>query len=121
MHFTLDAAIRSGASSNTNHGDYRDFDYFGGSRDAICLSSVGRVDQCDPRNVAGYMSLGSGYQFVSNQSKSNCCRAAGLGVGDLRALGSAPPIEQSNLRTHVLATILAEHNIASPTEIADQR
>jgi hypothetical protein len=45
--------------------------------------------------------LGFWVSLFNSQSKSSCCRAAGVRIGDLRALGSASPIEQSDLRAWV--------------------
>src|ERR1039458_10845425 len=61
------------------------------------------MDQRHTRGVAGNMPLDFGYQFLSSQSKSNRCRSAGDGIGVLRDLGSAPPNEQSDLRTRLSA------------------
>src|ERR1019366_10711417 len=103
MHLALGSSFRSGANSDTNHSDYRDFYYFGLDDDAVCLSSVGGMDQRHTRGVAGNMLLDFGYQFLRSQSKSNRCRSAGDGIGVLRDLGRALPNEQSDLTTRLSA------------------
>jgi len=40
MHLALGSAIRSGANSDTNRGDFRDFDYLCRGGDAVFLSSM---------------------------------------------------------------------------------
>jgi hypothetical protein len=70
------------------------------------------MDQRHTRGVAGNMPLDFWYQFLSSQSKSNRCRSAGDGIGVLRDLGSAPPNEQSDLRTR----LTVDHIAQDPTD-----
>lgn len=65
LHFALGTAIRAGAKSNTNRGDYRDRDCVCREDDAVLLSSVGGMDQRHTRSMAGNMPLDFEYQCFS--------------------------------------------------------